>query len=322
MGFLIWRLILGALCAFALLLVMERLVVWRRTEPANDDERWRKDMFGGRMAATPFVAAVGGAFIAIIFLAHLLFGVISNVGGLIFFLVGATIVAAVTRKRLPPIRQAILEAVGEIKLTDEQQIKPGRRRPPSDRHASAAPSTMAERTSGDRAAPVRPASAGGERPSRRKRRRASVPQSAIDVQVRQAIERPAGLSSTPPSPWIAPPATETNARQRDDQALVDVRRALIARLRARSTALAAVMPVATLPLPVIPVAPGPAPTPQASVEIAAADAKPEDWRTQAAAQREMWRQAGEAQRRQWREEAEALQKRLARPASGSESLPS
>ena len=310
MGMLIGRLILGALCAGAVLVALERLVVWRRTEPGTDDEQWRKEWFGGRMSAAPFVIAAAGAVVVTILIAHVLFGVLSNLGGLIAFLIGAGIVAVVIRKRLPPIRDAVLGAAREIKLTDDHRLGPDHGWPRRNRGASVSPPPAVERTVGDRAADDPQAAAGRGRQSRRKRR-ASVP-TTVDAQVSQAIARPAGGRSARPSPWTAP-AAAVDARQRDAQALVDVRRELIARLRARSTALAAMVPVATAPTPVVPEAAGSDLASQASAEIAAARAQHETWQAEAAAQREVWRQDGEAQRQRWREEAQALQKMWGRP---------
>jgi hypothetical protein len=310
MGMLIGRLILGAIWAFAVLIAVECLVAWRRPDPAKDDEQWRNEMLGGRMSAAPFLAAVAAVVIVTIVLAHALFGALSSFGGFIFFLIGAAIVTALRRKHLPSMRHAVLDAVREIKLVDDQQTGPDRLRPSRGGTASAPTSTPVERPADNRAAERKQAAAERGRPPRRKRR-GSVPASTIDAQVKQAIERPAGSRSTSSSPRTAPAATDV--RQGDQQALLDVRRALIARLQARSAALAAILPVAAPAIPVIPEAPGAVVASEAATVNATTGTENEDWRQDAAAQRELWRRAGEAQRQQWREEAQALQKSLGRP---------
>ena len=306
MLWLVGRLILGGLCAIAVLAALDRLVAWRRGEAGKDDAQRPNDGDGGRTPAVPFVGGVAGLIVVTILLAHALFGVLSSFGGLTGFLIGAAIVAAVRRKRLPLIQRTVVEAIREIIATH--------------------PMTT----------PADPAPPGRVKLPRRARK-GSVPTSSVDVQVKQAAKRAAKGRSAQASPWVAsvPPKTgarprderaipsdagavvnlvpKVEASPRDERALADARRELVGHLKARAAALAAAAPIAKgATTPAVEVAVSDLAS-QASAEIAAARAQHEVWQAEAAAQREAWRRDGEAQRQQWREQSQALQKVWSRP---------
>lgn len=319
---LIGRLILGGLCAYGVLLALERLVTWRRPEPGTGKEQG-EDVVGGRMPAVPFVAAAGGVVVVSVVLAQIMFGALSGVVGFFGFVIGASIVVALRRHQLPTLRRVVLEAVNEIRtsdagLGDDLRNLASRQRSSGRNRESIPGPTPDDHAGQERRRPAPGAGSDGRHVAVDRERSPSrahglaVPASTIDQQAKQAIARSVGRRSMHPPPRAEAKAAVHPAARLDDQALAGVRRRLVACLRARSAALAIARMTAPT-APPVPVAANADLAARPSAEIAVAGPQHESWQIDSAAQREAWRQDGEAQRRRWREEAEALQHQLGRP---------